>query len=102
MVLSWSVELSNATDGEWPATPPTEAQATAWLHDPRRVLRTWCEGLEFETATFHPAEVEAAGGRDAWVRATYGTPEMWVKSPYGGASYGWALQARPSPPSYAS
>ncbi len=70
LVLSRSVESSNATDGEWPAI--------AWLHDPRRVLQTWCEGLEFETATFHSAEVEAAGGRDEWIRATYDTPASWA------------------------
>lgn len=70
LVLARSIESSNATDGEWPAI--------VWLHDPRRVLQTWCEGLEFETATFHPAEVEAAGGRDAWIRATYDTPEAWA------------------------
>ena len=70
LVLAASVEASNATDGEWPAI--------IWRHDPRRVLQTWCEGLEFETATFFQFEVESAGGRDAWVRQTYDTVEAWA------------------------
>lgn len=70
LVLTESIEPSNATDGEWPAI--------AWRHDSRRVLQTWCEGLEFETATFHRAEIETAGGRDAWVRQTYDTAEAWA------------------------
>ena len=70
LVLARSVEPSNATDGEWPAI--------CWRHDPRRVLQSWCEGLEFETATFFQAEVEASGGRDAWVRQMYDTAEAWA------------------------
>ena len=70
LVLADSVEPSNATDGEWPAI--------VWRHDPRRVLQTWCEGLEFETATFFKTEVDTAGGRDAWVRQTYDTSEAWA------------------------
>ncbi len=68
-VLEGSVEASNATDGEWPAI--------VWRKDPARVLQAWCEGLEFETATFHAPEIAAGGGREAWERQVYDTPEAW-------------------------
>lgn len=70
LILSRSVEVTNATDAEWPAI--------AWCVDPRRVVQTWNEGLEFETATFYPAEVEAAGGLGPWIRQAYDTAPAWA------------------------
>jgi hypothetical protein len=70
LILSKSVEPTNATDAEWPTI--------VWRAASRRVLQARCEGLEFETATFHPAEVDAAGGRDAWIRQTYDTANAWA------------------------
>ena len=69
LVLRDSVEATNATDLEWPAL----------VHrtDPRRLTFLATEGLEFETAAFYPAEVAAAGGEVAWVRARYERPEVW-------------------------
>ena len=69
LVLQESVEETNATDLEWPAL----------VHraDPRRLAFLAVEGLEFETAAFHAAEVEAAGDVEAWVRTRYEQPEVW-------------------------
>ena len=69
LILRESVETTNATDLEW----PTLIHRT----DPRRLTSLRVEGLEFETATFFPAEVAAAGGEAAWIRAHYDRPEVW-------------------------
>lgn len=68
-VLDGSVEPTNATDLEWPAL--------ILLVDRRRLAFLACEGLEFETASFHDDEVAAAGGEAAWIRARYDRPEVW-------------------------
>ena len=70
LVLRESIEATNATDLEWPAL--------VHRSDPRRLAFVATEGLEFETAAFHPDEVAAAGGEAAWVRARYERPEVWL------------------------
>jgi hypothetical protein len=70
-ILARSIELTAATDLEWPAL-------VHWV-DPKRVAFLATEGLEFETATFYPREVAAAGGRDAWIAQVYERPEMWAQ-----------------------
>ncbi len=70
LVLAASTEESNATDLEWPAI--------ILRHDPRRLGFVRVEGLAFETATFYPREVTAAGGVGAWVAQTYDRPEVWA------------------------
>lgn len=69
IILAESVEASNATDLEWPALIAVRDRALVGC------LRL--EGLEFETATFYGSEIDAAGGRDAWLAATYERPEVW-------------------------
>jgi hypothetical protein len=69
LVLRASIEGSKATDLEWPALVHRQ--------DGRRLAGLRVEGLEFETATFFPREVAAAGGTSAWIRATYDRPEVW-------------------------
>jgi hypothetical protein len=70
IVLAGSREPTAATDLEWPAL--------ILRHDHARLRGLRCEGLEWETPDFHPAAVTTAGGRDAWVRAVFDTPEMWA------------------------
>jgi hypothetical protein len=69
VILSHSVEPTNATDLEWPAL--------VYRADRRRLAFVATEGLEFETAEFYAAEVAAAGGAAAWERETYERPEVW-------------------------
>lgn len=69
VVLAQSVEATNATDLEWPAL--------IYLVNPRRIGQLHCEGLEFETATFHPAAIAAAGDLATWTRDTYDHPASW-------------------------
>src|SRR5690606_11250229 len=69
LVLAQSIETTNATDLEWPALIS--------LVEPRRIGQLFCEGLEFETATFHQAAIAAAGGLAAWTRQTYDHPASW-------------------------
>lgn len=70
IVLERSIEETAATDLEWPAL----------IHgqDPTRLAYHETEGLEFETATFYPEEIAAAGGYDAWIHHTYDQPGMWA------------------------
>jgi hypothetical protein len=70
LVLAGSSEPTNATDLEWPAL----------IHraDPRRLASIVVEGLEFETAGSAASAIAAAGGRTAWMRATYDRPEVWA------------------------
>lgn len=70
IVLRDSIEPTNATDLEWPAL----------IHraDPRRLGALAVDGLAFETASFYPDEVAAAGGESAWVTARYERPEVWL------------------------
>ena len=70
LILSESVEPTASTDLEWPAL--------ILRRDPARLYGLRCEGLEWETPDFHPAAIAAAGGLDAWVRATFDTPAMWA------------------------
>ena len=69
VIVRESVESTNATDLEWPAL----------IHrtNPRRLGFLANQGLEFETATFYPNEIAAAGGRAAWIHAHYDRPEVW-------------------------
>ncbi|MGI9253220.1 MAG: hypothetical protein ACR2J8_05705 [Thermomicrobiales bacterium] len=70
IVLSHSTEATNATDLEWPGF--------ILRHDPLRLTGIRVEGLEFETPDFYPREIAAAGGRDAWIAATYERPAMYA------------------------
>lgn len=69
LILPRSLETTNATDLEWPAL--------VYLADRRRLSQLRCQGLEFETATFHPAAIAAAGGLAPWLRRTYDRPDLW-------------------------
>lgn len=69
LVLAESIEPTKATDLEWPALVLRRA--------PRRLAYLATEGLEFETATFYPAEIAAAGGLAPWLHATYDRPAVW-------------------------
>lgn len=69
LVLAHSVEVTNATDLEWPGL--------IYRADPARVGQLRCEGLEFETATFHQAAIAAAGDLATWTRLTYDHPGSW-------------------------
>ena len=70
LILPRSIEPTNATDlEEWPALIA--------LADPRRIGQLRCDGLEFETAAFHPVAIAAAGGLAAWLHHTYDHPESW-------------------------
>jgi hypothetical protein len=71
IVLAASCEWSAATDLEWPALVLRE--------DPEGVRGLRFEGLEWETPDFHAAEIAAAGGLAAWVRAVYDGPGMWAE-----------------------
>jgi hypothetical protein len=70
IVLAASREPTAATDLEWPAL--------ILRQDRDRVRGLRCEGLEWETPDFHAAKIAAAGGLEAWTRATFDTPEMWA------------------------
>ncbi|MCA9877640.1 MAG: hypothetical protein KC442_07655 [Thermomicrobiales bacterium] len=70
MVLGSSIEESAATDLEW--------AALILRQDPARLRGLRFEGLEWETPDFHAAAITEAGGREAWVRAVFDTPEMWT------------------------
>lgn len=69
LILSASIETSNATDLEWPALVA--------VRDRSLLGGLRLDGLEFETATFHRREIAAAGGLDSWLAATYERPEVW-------------------------
>lgn len=69
VILRGSQEETKATDLEWPALMLDA--------DPLRLGWVFVEGLEFETAEFYENEARRLGGIDAWVRATYETPQMW-------------------------
>ncbi|MGH2353677.1 MAG: hypothetical protein ACRDJN_18900, partial [Chloroflexota bacterium] len=68
LILHHSSEPTNATDLEWPAL--------IYRANPRRLAYVATEGLEFETAEFFAAEVQAAGDAAAWQRAHYERPEV--------------------------
>jgi hypothetical protein len=70
VILANSREPTAATDLEWPVL--------ILRHDPGRLRGLRCEGLEWETPDFHPEEIMAAGGLEAWTRATFDTPAMWA------------------------
>lgn len=70
IVLASSIEESAATDLEW--------AGLILRHDPARLRGLRFEGLEWETPDFHAAAIAEAGGREAWVRAVFDTPEMWT------------------------
>jgi hypothetical protein len=69
IVLRDSIEMTAATDLEWPAL--------VLKCDPDGVGAIFVEGLEFETATFHQEDVLAAGGREEWIRLKYDRPDVW-------------------------
>jgi hypothetical protein len=70
LILRDSREPSAATDLEWPALINRSCTG--------RVASIETEGLEFETATFYETEIAQAGGRDAWIRATYDRTDVWA------------------------
>jgi hypothetical protein len=84
IVLAGSREPTAATDLEWPAL--------ILRHDPRRLRGLRCEGLEWETPDFHAVEIVAAGGLQAWTRATFDTPAMWAARLRLAAASGAALE----------
>jgi hypothetical protein len=69
IVLSESIETSNATDLEWPALIA--------VRDRGRLGSRRVEGLEFETATFHQRDIRAAGGLEAWLARHYDRQDVW-------------------------
>jgi len=69
IILSESIEESNATDLEWPALIA--------VRDRSRIEGMCVDGLEFETASFQPHEIDAAGGLDAWLAIHYEQPRVW-------------------------
>jgi hypothetical protein len=69
IILSESIEESNATDLEWPALIA--------VRDRSRIGGMCVDGLEFETASFHPHEIDAAGGLDAWLSIHYERLHVW-------------------------
>jgi hypothetical protein len=71
IIVSQSTEVSNATDGEWPAI--------IWKSGSDRVAGILCEGLEFETATFYTKEISDHGGRASWEAATYDSTASWAR-----------------------
>ncbi len=54
LIVSQSIERSNATDGEWPVI--------IWRSGVNRVGGVQCDGLEFETASFYGKEILDHGG----------------------------------------
>jgi hypothetical protein len=84
LILAGSREPTAATDLEWPAL--------ILRHDPGRLRGLRCEGLEWETPDFHAAEIAAAGGLQAWTRATFDTPAMWAARLRLAAESGAALE----------
>jgi hypothetical protein len=65
-----SIELTGATDLEWPALVIRE------LGDFPEFRQV--EGLEFETPDYFVQEIEAAGGVAEWIQKTYSRPEVWA------------------------
>jgi hypothetical protein len=84
LILAGSREPTAATDLEWPAL--------ILRHDPGRLRGLRCEGLEWETPDVHAAEIAAAGGLQAWTRATFDTPAMWAARLRLAAESGAALE----------
>jgi hypothetical protein len=70
VVKRTSIELTGATDLEWPALVLRELGEFPTCYQ--------VEGLEFETADYYQAEIEAAGSLQEWMRNTYSRPEVWV------------------------
>jgi hypothetical protein len=68
LIVEQAVERSKATDLEWPGL--------VLRVDPDRVQGVFVEGLEFETPDAYPAEIAAAGSREAWIAATYDRPAV--------------------------
>ena len=71
MLRQKSTEATNATDLEWPAL--------VIRHLGVQPCYTEVEGLEFETADYYPDDVRELGSRDAWLRATFDRPGIWVQ-----------------------
>ena len=84
LILASSHEPTAATDLEWPAL--------ILRRDPTRLRGLRCEGLEWETADVHTAEIISAGGLAAWTRATFDTPAMWAARLRLAAASGAALE----------
>jgi hypothetical protein len=70
-LIEHSTEEHFGVDAEWPIL---------LMGDPAfRVAYRACEGLEFETPDRFPAEVEAAGGVDAWVAQADMSADEWAR-----------------------
>lgn len=66
VILKYSVQLTNATDLEWPAIV-----AHYMGTFPSCVLT---EGMEFETADYYKEDIQRAGSLDNWIRSVYDNP----------------------------
>jgi hypothetical protein len=69
-LLKLSQEMTVGVDAEWPLLL-LNLQGY-------RVGHRRCEGLEFETADRYGAEIEAAGGYQAWEAEIDSDPQQWV------------------------
>lgn len=69
-VVRLSIELTGATDLEWPALILRELGN---FPEFRQV-----DGLEFETPDYFAPEIEAAGSVQEWIKKTYSRPEVWA------------------------
>jgi hypothetical protein len=69
-LLGVSQEMTVGIDAEWPLL--------LLNREGYRVGHQRCEGLEFETADRYGAEIEAAGGYQAWEAEMDSDPRQWV------------------------
>jgi hypothetical protein len=76
-LLSISQEQTVGVDAEWPLLLLKQSR-TAAPEDGYRLGYRACEGLEFETADRFGAEIEAAGGYEAWVHQMSADPARWA------------------------
>jgi hypothetical protein len=69
-LLTHSREEGAGVDAEWPLIVSRFSEL--------RLGYILCEGLEFETADRHQAEIAQAGGLECWLEAQSARPELWV------------------------
>ena len=70
LLLSHSREKGAGVDAEWPLIVSRFPEL--------RLSYILCEGLEFETADRHQAEIAQAGGLERWLEVQSARPELWV------------------------
>jgi hypothetical protein len=71
LLLIHSREEGAGVDAEWPLLVSRFPELRSGY-----IL---CEGLEFETADRHQAEIAQAGGLERWLEAQSAQPELWVQ-----------------------